>query len=192
MENIQKIKEKRVQKIIAQAFRVEEKTKQQTINFSLKNIFEAHGDSITALLSPDLVEIITNELFELKKEGKIPVKRSPTLKMLIWIISDFASRQHVTRLTEMLLWDEICLLRGVDRLIRSWFLQALKRLGNANSLPSLRDYKKRVKETKYSDYAFDLFVDGRLQPPYSLEKIRQLDQREIDEVIKSCQQRPAK
>lgn len=190
MGNIQKTREQSVRDFIALSFKTE-KTNQQVIDFfNLKKWLEVYGNGITESVGPGLAEIIINNLFELKKEGEICIEKSPTLEPLIWIISDFASCKHATRLTEMLLWNEICLLTGIRRWMRSYFLRAIKRVGDVNSLCSLKKYKERVKKTEY--YALDLFIDGRLQPPYSLEKIRQLDQREVDEVISFCRQRPAK
>lgn len=139
----------------------------------------------------DIVNPILSKFRTYRTEGKFP-NLGDYLGLSIFFLVDeatkFAEPQHAMQLAEMLLWPEI-VLDGHERSTRGKFIEALKRIGNISIVHLLKEYAEKIKQVVYSDQETQAYEDF---PATTAEQLHEMDQQEIADAIKSCQQRPTK
>ena len=116
-----------------------------------------------------IVDTVLEELFHFKESGALARQNSFVAFSLILCIESYAEPRHAKRIAEILLWDEVSLLR--DGSTRHYLLRILKRIGGAEEIPFLEQLGVKVKGVVYEK-------DGRL-PISHLQKIEQRDIREV-------------
>lgn len=123
-----------------------------------------------------IVDIVLDELFQFKESGALAQKDSFVVYALILAIQPYVETRHAKLLTEILLWDEVSLIR--DGSTRHRLLGILKRIGGVEEIIFLEQLSIKVKGIVYQE---DQYLD------LSASHIQSLEKRDIKNVITAIQ-----
>lgn len=93
--------------------------------------------------------LILDKLFEWKNAGKLETDNPALYWLLVIVLEKKAKKIYMTRLAEMLLWNEITALSR-DASKREVIVEALWTIGDSSIIELLKKYLEEIKKVSYS------------------------------------------